>query len=183
MTTDIALPFGRYANQPLADVPSSYLSWLLAEAKLSTGLRAAVAAELGRRQLQPQPARQVAPEPSCATCGPSAGLSYRWGEDSLGRRYIRRSCARCDRYLGAAPQVEPFVTRANAAASAAPVVDVLIAADDENLVLHSDGVVVDFATPADERRATPALRAALRQCRHTFAGMIGRNRERSTESP
>ena len=56
---DHRLPFGRHQNKPLAEVPADYLGWLLREAKLSSGLRSAVAGELERRGLvappQPEP--------------------------------------------------------------------------------------------------------------------------------
>jgi hypothetical protein len=48
-TAPTPLPFGKHKGRPLAEVPASYLSWLLAEVKLSSGLRCAVAAELTRR--------------------------------------------------------------------------------------------------------------------------------------
>ncbi len=37
--SDIRLPFGRHAGQPLADVPGDYLDWLLRRCRLSAGLR------------------------------------------------------------------------------------------------------------------------------------------------
>jgi hypothetical protein len=46
--TITALPFGKHRGAPLADVPTSYLQWLLREAKLCSGLRLAVADELRR---------------------------------------------------------------------------------------------------------------------------------------
>jgi hypothetical protein len=45
-----SLPFGRHKGEPLGQVPSHYLAWFLRECKPSTGLRAAVAAELTRRE-------------------------------------------------------------------------------------------------------------------------------------
>jgi hypothetical protein len=63
---DLTMPFGRHKGTPLADVPESYLGWPLPGCKLSSGLRAAVAAELERRGVRP-PAAAVKAEPDC--CG------------------------------------------------------------------------------------------------------------------
>jgi hypothetical protein len=110
MATNLTMPLGKHRGTPLADVPESYLAWLLREVKLSTGLRAAVAAELERRGVRP-PTAAVKPEPVC--CG--AGLSYGWDRDALGRPIIRRWCAACGRCLGLAPQTGAALEAANAA--------------------------------------------------------------------
>jgi hypothetical protein len=45
----LTLPFGKHKGRPLGDVPGDYLRWMLRECKLSSGLRAAVGAELATR--------------------------------------------------------------------------------------------------------------------------------------
>src|SRR5688500_1934284 len=42
----VALPFGKYRDVPLGQVPLSYLQWAAGNLKLSSGLRAAVGDEL-----------------------------------------------------------------------------------------------------------------------------------------
>jgi hypothetical protein len=108
------LPFGKHKGAPLVDVPTAYLDWALREVKLTSGLRAAVTAELQRRGVRP-PAAAVRPEPVCCR----AGLSYTWGRDSLGRPIIRRWCAACGRCLGLAAQAGPALEAANAGGRAA----------------------------------------------------------------
>jgi uncharacterized protein (DUF3820 family) len=53
-----SLPFGKYKGQPLAAVPSGYLHWVLETCKLSSGLRAAIAAELETRGIAPPRCRR-----------------------------------------------------------------------------------------------------------------------------
>ena len=87
-TADRVLPFGRYNGVPLAAVPSDYLASLIGQVKLSSGIRATVAAELSSRghPLPPAPPpRPIVP------------------------------CRRCGRFLTYPPSVEPYTTIANAA--------------------------------------------------------------------
>jgi hypothetical protein len=111
MTT---IPFGRYKDRPLPDIPASYLHWLLRETKLSSGLRAAVEGELRSRGVTPPAAPPPAPPAPCRRCGDTRHV-HRWALDRLGRRVIRKACAGCERFCGFAPQVEPFVREADAA--------------------------------------------------------------------
>jgi hypothetical protein len=107
------LPFGRHKGRAIGEVPSGYLQWLLRECKLSSGLRAAVAAELQARGVAvpdvPPPQFTVGP---CRVCGP-VGYSCGWLEDSLGRRRVRAECVRCGRCLGHPPSVPPYSTMAD----------------------------------------------------------------------
>jgi hypothetical protein len=167
------IPFGRHKGQPLSAVPASYLSWLIATVKLSAGLRGAVADELRRRGVTPPPPPPPPLEPRCHRCGREPPHSYRWAEDRLGRRVIRRGCRRCGAWLGHAPRVEPFVSLADDQASMTSVLDTLTLADEEGVALKSDGAVCDFATMPDWRKASPRLRELLRHCRAELGRMLG----------
>jgi hypothetical protein len=170
MTT---LPFGKHKDKPLGGVPTGYLQWLLGNCKLSSGLRADVAGELARRGLA-APAPPPSPrEPACPRCG-SRAMSYGWYQDRLNRRQIRRTCRRCCKPLGFAPQVAPYIGLANAAASAAPVLDVLLWCQELDIALKSDGLVADFATREDYLRAEPALRLKVAECRASLGRMLGK---------
>jgi hypothetical protein len=62
------------------------------------------------------------------------------------------------------------------------VLDALILAEQEGVALRTDGTAARFATIDDEHRASPELKTALRQCRHTLAGMLSKNHERESRS-
>jgi hypothetical protein len=109
-------PFGRHKDKPLHEVPSGYLRWAIASCKLSSGLLAALTAELSRRGIAVPPPRARPPIPKCPRCGVDAGVVYRWLEDRAGRRRIRAECRRCRHYLAFVPLVTPFVEAADAAA-------------------------------------------------------------------
>jgi hypothetical protein len=114
-TPGMTLPFGKHKDKVLPDVPTDYLRWLLGAAKLSSGLRTAVVAELLRRGFdvpQPPPARPLRVCPH----HPRAGVSCHWCEDSLGRRHIRAQCKQCGRKTDGPPLVEPYVSMADAIA-------------------------------------------------------------------
>jgi hypothetical protein len=173
--TSTTLPFGRHRGQNLSTVPSSYLAWALRECKLSSGLRTAVAGELESRGA-PVPEPPPREEPRCGR-HPGAGYACLWGEDTLGRRYIRAECRQCHNSLGIMPQREPFVSQANAAASGTPVLDALVGAEASGVQLHSDGRRV---WPSDYRKLPPAVRNAVRQANHTLARMIGPDGEEAS---
>jgi len=120
-----SLPFGRHRGKLLPDVPSDYLAWLLRAVKLSRGLRDAVAAELvGRGVAAPPP--PALPAQGGGACCAGRRYRHRWMDDRRGRRQIRRECDGCGTGLGFAPQVEPFTTEADAAASDTAALDVLL---------------------------------------------------------
>jgi uncharacterized protein (DUF3820 family) len=57
--SSVSLSFGKHKGVPLADVPSGYLEWALAEGVLRTDtLRRAVQAELARRESSGETAPQ-----------------------------------------------------------------------------------------------------------------------------
>ncbi len=66
------MPFGKHRGKRLADVPTSYLRWLLAECDLSAWLLAGVRQELwvrGEPELAPPPPRTRAEAPLAARAG------------------------------------------------------------------------------------------------------------------
>jgi hypothetical protein len=171
----ITLPFGRHRGEPLGQVPTSYLCWFLAEANPSTGLRAAVAAELRSRGYpipDPPPPPPIRP---CRRCG-STDARHTWQEDSAGNRRIRRACAVCRGFMQFAALLPAFIDEANHNASRAPVLDVLTRLEELGIDLVSDGRSVGFP-PGDYERVPADLRELVHQCNHTLAGLLGVTRE------
>jgi hypothetical protein len=167
--TDTTLPFGKYRDKPIPGVPSSYLTWLHRETKLSAPLRAAVAAELSRRGIDvpPPPPR---PDPKCRE-HPTAGYRALWGEDRAGRKFIRAECRQCHRSMGHLPLREPYTGMADANATATPVLDALVGLEDAGAGLASDGTSA-WITGNWERVPQP-VRDAVRQAKHSLGVMIG----------
>jgi hypothetical protein len=112
--TPVTLPFGKHRGKELGSVPSDYLLWGLRELKLSSGLRAAVAGELARRNVEAPAPPAPRPVPPCGRCG-SAEYRCRWFVDSTNRRHVRATCARCGNGLGFLPSASPFSDEADAA--------------------------------------------------------------------
>lgn len=169
----MVMPFGKWKDRPLCEVDAGYLRWALATVKLSSGLRAALGAELARRGIAPPQVPAPPPPPECPACGPGP-LSYAWTEFRDGRRQVRRSCRRCSRLMGFAPQVPPYTTLADGAASGTALLDVLLAAADQGVELKSDGVTAEFADAESWRRASPTLRQRLKECRSRLGRLMGR---------
>ena len=181
--TAFVMPFGKHARRPLADVPRDYLAWVLRTVKLSSGLRAAVAAELVRRGIQapppPPPPPAEKPLQSCGRCGSVEPPRLSWHEIADGRRQIRRTCPHCETFRGFAQQVPLNVAAADRNASPAPLLDVLTRLDELDIELISDGHEVSFT--GDGRRRCPAdLAELIRQCNHQLCGCCfeGGRRER-----
>jgi hypothetical protein len=131
-----------------------------------------VAGELQARGIQvPDPPPR--PEPRC-TDHPTAGYRALWGEDSLGRKFIRSECRQCRQAMGHLPLREPYTSMADANASPAPVLDALVGAEAAGVEICSDGRT---AWLSDYQKAPPAVRDAVRQAKHTLAGMIGDDRQ------
>jgi hypothetical protein len=173
-----------YKGCLLWQVPKDYLAWLLRTCKLSSGLRAAVRAELLHRGADSSglpPELPPASEPTCPRCG-CRGMAYAWFEDRLKRRQVRRSCGRCGKHLGFAPQVPPYTTLADAAASPTAVLDVLTQCEELGIALKSDGQAADFATREDSLWAEPTLRERVAQCRATLGRLLGKCREEMEEN-
>jgi hypothetical protein len=166
------MPFGKHAGRPLTEIPDGYLHWLLT-IKLGSGLRLAVADEL-RTRGQHVPEQPPPRPPRCPTCRSASEPRYCWQEDSTGRRRIRAECAACQRWLGFAPEVEPYTRMANSAVSQTAALDVLCTCAELGIDLRSDGQVADFATHDDYRRAPERLRELLMQCRYRLGHLMGR---------
>jgi hypothetical protein len=170
--TTTTLPFGRHKGQPLPSVPMDYLRWLAENAKLSSGLRTAVVAELQSRGVQAKE-QTPPPPPRCWRCKDRTEVSYSWHEDSLGRRRIKRVCA-CGSSLGFAPHVPEFIAMADAAAAPTAILDVLTQCEERGIELVSDGKAVRVVSGWE--RLTPELKAKIGQCRHQLAKLIGNER-------
>jgi uncharacterized protein (DUF3820 family) len=171
-----SLPFGKHRGQPLATVPSDYLQWLMRTCRLSSGLRAAVSAELARRGLESPPVPKSPAPPACRDCG-AVGIVARWQEDSRGERRIRGACLRCGRYLCWLPNQEPWVGQADAVASKTPLLDALTRLEALGVELESDGQSVSIRWP-DWQRVPQDLAAVIRQCSHQLARLLGDTRRK-----
>ena len=110
--------------------------------------------------------------PPCSRCG-FKGIRASWQEDRNGRRRIRGECWDCRRYRGWLPMREPFIRLADQNASPAPLLDVLLWAEDLGIQLRSDGRTV-WVRATDWCRVPPDLHALIRQCSYQLARMIGR---------
>jgi hypothetical protein len=158
------LPFGKYKGRRLSEVPGSYLAWLLREAKLSTGLRFAVRAELLARGVAVPPAPPPKPLGPCPRCGGHAVLAT-WYELRDGRRAIRATCSACAAHRGFLPETAENVALADAARPAAPLLDALVQADQEGVELVVTGGRVE---PHPYRLASLRLRDLVRQSQHSL---------------
>jgi uncharacterized protein (DUF3820 family) len=167
------LPFGKHKNRPLPEVPSDYLLWMARTCRLSTGLRAAVGAELAHRGLEvpsmPEPNPKI---PLCARCGIES-FAVCWQEVRSGERRIRAECMKCGRWLSWLPVAEPWIRQADANANPTALLDALTRLDELDARLESDGQTV-WVHHRDWRRVPPDLHAIVRQCSHQLAKMIGR---------
>lgn len=172
-----SIPFGRHKDKPLAEVPSSYLAWALANVKLSTGLRAALSGELDRRGVAAPPPPPPPPPPTCHQCG-GVDILYHWMQLVTGARRIKRLCRRCCRSLGFAPEVEPYIGLATASACPTALLDTLVEAETLGVELVSDGEAVHIRGGYD--RTTPAFRQRLNECRHSLARMLGKTTVRTS---
>jgi hypothetical protein len=163
------LPFGKHKGKTPVEVPGDYLAWLLANVRLSSGLRLAVSDELRSRgrSVPPEP---LPPEPVCPDCGLDTRLYYGWLEASNGERRIQRLCG-CGRALGLAPHLEPFLSLAERSADPTALLDVLTECEALGVKLASDGKAVQVVSGRD--RLTVPLRQKLAQCRNTLAKLIG----------
>ena len=110
----VLMPFGKHAGKPLSAVPTGYLSWALANCRLSSGIRSAIGAEL-RGRGEPAPVTDTAALPTCPTCPNGGDIAYSWDRDSIGRPVIRRRCRTCGRKLSLAVEMGEAMALANAA--------------------------------------------------------------------
>jgi hypothetical protein len=110
--------FGKHRGKPLSEIDTGYLQWALRTAKLASGIRQAVEAELRKRgaSVPPPPPR---PRPGwmgpCDRCK-SPAVGYRWYQYRDGQRNVEAFCLDCGRKLGIAPRISPYVEEADRAA-------------------------------------------------------------------
>ena len=70
MAEDVRMPWGKFRDTPLAEVPLSYLVWCLEQGYPRPALRAAIATEVAQRLDLPRP--ELPPGPVPATLRPAA---------------------------------------------------------------------------------------------------------------
>jgi hypothetical protein len=104
----------------------------------------------------------------CPRCGGPA--TYNWQEIRDGRRQVRASCRQCGTWLGFAPQREPYIGLANAAACPTVTIDALALAEDEDVELMSDGSTV-WCEP--HGKASERLRQMVRERGRLLASLLG----------
>src|SRR5262245_49463908 len=93
--TETRMPFGKYKDMPLMDVPSDYLDWCLTLPNLDHRLRLRIQEELADRDAwtPPPPSPPPPPPPSSAGTGPRAVLREtidRWQRKMAGRYHTDR---------------------------------------------------------------------------------------------
>jgi hypothetical protein len=170
------MPFGRHRGAPVRRVPTDYLHWLYRNCKLSSGLRAAVRAELlsrpdGPRGLPPEPA---SPSPECYRCG-GRDVALSWQQLANGARRIRAECRWCRGFVKFMPETPENVAAADATASPTALLDVLTRLEEAGVNLDSDGRRV-WVRWEDGRRLPPDLRALIHQCSNSLAKLLGDTR-------
>jgi hypothetical protein len=157
-------------------VPTDYLHWLYRNCKLSSGLRAAVRAELlsrpdGPACLPPEPA---SPPPECDRCH-SRDVALSWQQVSNGGKRIRAECRRCGRFVKFLPETPENVAAADAAASPTALLDVLTRLEEAGVNLDHDGRRVWVRWEGGQRLPSD-LRTLIHQCSHSLAQLLGDTR-------
>jgi hypothetical protein len=104
----------------------------------------------------------------CPECGGQA--VFTWQQFRSGHWHVRASCSQCDRFLGFAPKVSPFVDEADANASPTATLDAVILAEAEGVKLVSDGKGV-WCEPWG--KASERLLQLVRERSHLLAGLLG----------
>jgi hypothetical protein len=100
------LPFGKYKGWEPIEAPTDYLQWMIKTCKLSTGLKAAIRAELEARGVSLPTGPEVsAGAPPCKSCGNKIAL-VEWQTLADKRRMIRATCCRCGGFMGFLPQTD-----------------------------------------------------------------------------
>jgi uncharacterized protein (DUF3820 family) len=86
MAAGVRMPWGKYRDKPLAEVPLSYLAWCLEQGYPRPALRAAIAAELAVRLNLPRPDPPPPPGPVPVPRQPAARDIVRAGFRSAAGR-------------------------------------------------------------------------------------------------
>jgi hypothetical protein len=153
------MPYGKYRDVPVCDVPQDYLAWFLANCKVSSGLRAAMREELVRRgtdpaTLPPKPAEK--PQPQCRRCG-GTELRLSWQPlSNTSNRMIRGDCRRCDVFVSYVAQTDANVSEAN----------VMSRSSSDSKPQAYDGAVLWGCTHCGTYQRAPQAPARCPQCRH-----------------
>ena len=102
--SDFAMPFGKYVDQPIADVPSQYLRWMYAKCSFLyyPELQRAIEARLGLPpdpiiRLGPPPAADAGQSPPVAKHSQTNGRVARVARPESGLDGFRRAFDRCRR--------------------------------------------------------------------------------------
>jgi hypothetical protein len=111
------------------------------------------------------------PLPSCPHC-PGVAPLLSWQEDSLGRRHVRATCSRCQRWLGFVPKTAGNSAVADRSSSATDLLNCLTMLDELKIAIHSDGTRVYFTWP-DCERVPAELHALVRACSFRLAKLMG----------
>lgn len=162
------MPFGKYSGQPLDELPTSYLRWLVAEVKLSTGFGTAVRAELARRgaSLPPPPPPKALPR--CRK-HPNAPVRAYWFTQSDHRRAIRGECSQCGHWLGTLPQTPEAVALADAGTDRAALLTFMCTLEDLGVEVRREGDVLRYTPP---NRMTRDLWGLERQCKRLLLDLL-----------
>jgi hypothetical protein len=146
---------------------------MMANCKLSSGLRTAIQSELLSRPDAPAdlpPGPVPAPEPAhCRRCG-GKDLRVSWHEQQGGGRAVRADCGACGRFVAFLPQTPENVARADACRSPTGLLDVLVRAEGEGVELARHGPEVVAWPPG---KASEELRSLLRQHQHQLQQHLG----------
>ena len=156
------MPFGKYRNYPIEDVPLDYLRWALEHCDFSSGLRAAIRERLGL------PAGPPPPPPRCSRCG-NMRLRITWHEMSGDRRQIRADCLACQRFVSFLPLLPENVAAADATQPLAPFLDAMLRADAEGVTLIRRGDELELQPWG---KASPELQELVRQAGHQLARLL-----------
>lgn len=112
--SDFAMPFGKYVDQPIADVPSQYLRWMYAKCSFLyyPELQRAIEARLGLPpdpviRLGPPPAADAGQSPPVANHGQTNGHVARPAQPETGVGYLRQIFDRTRRELQLEHQDDP----------------------------------------------------------------------------
>lgn len=167
----VAIPFGKHKGQPLAAVPTSYLTWLVHSAKLSTGLAAAVREELERRGLTPP--TPVPGRPHFCRNHPEAPVRAYWFTQRDGRRTIRGECSVCGQWVGTLPQTPEYVALADAGSDRAALLTFLMRLEEEGITATREGGRITYSPSG---RMTRELWRMEKQCKQLLLSMLREGR-------
>jgi hypothetical protein len=177
MTTTHVLPFGKHKGVPLCQVPTSYLQWLAGTVRLSSGLSAAVRAELEWRNV-PAPAPRPAGRSRAAarrTRRDTRRSRAHWLCQRDGRKAIRGECAVCGRWVGTLPDTPENRALADAGTDRTALLTLLMSCEDLGITVRRVNGNLVFDPPG---KMTPVLWRLERQCRGTLRSCLSEEASR-----